>query len=72
MTDQRLVTWAQLKRDYGCPFSRTHAVGRLMPRGEFPMFIRLGQARVVWRLSEYLAWVDARAAATQVPPLDSE
>ena len=71
MTDQRLVTWAQLKRDYGCPFSRTH-VYRLIRDGKFPMFIRLGQARVVWRLSAYLKWVDDCAAATQVPPLDSE
>ena len=71
MTDQRLVTWAQLKRDYGCPFSRTHAY-RLIRDGKFPMFIRLGQARVVWRLSAYLKWVEDREAATQVPPLDSE
>ena len=71
MNDQRLVTWIELKRDYGCPFSRTH-VYRLISNGEFPPFIRLGQARVVWRLREYLKWVDDREAATQVPAPDSE
>ena len=67
----KLVTWTELKRDVGIPFSRTH-VYRLMQCGEFPLFIKLGQARVVWRLPEILEWIAVRAAATQVPTSDSE
>ena len=71
MQTSKLVTWKQLKDELGIPFSRTH-VYRLISEGKFPTFIRLGQARVVWRLQEILDWIEQRAKDTLVPAPDSD
>jgi len=41
------------------PYSKMH-LNRLEKRGEFPPRIRLGARRVVWKLSEVMAWLDAK------------
>ena len=34
--DLALVTYAQLKSDFGIPYGRTHLFQRLIPEGKFP------------------------------------
>jgi prophage regulatory protein len=41
------------------PYSKMH-IDRLEKEGRFPKRIRLGENRVVWRLSEVMAWLDAK------------
>ncbi len=41
------------------PYSKMH-IDRLEKRGEFPKRIRLGAGRIVWRMSEIVAWLDAK------------
>lgn len=41
------------------PFSKTH-IDRLEKAGQFPARIHLGPGRVIWRLSEVLAWIEAK------------
>lgn len=48
------------------PYSDMH-IARLEKAGRFPRRIRLGPARVGWRLSEVVAWIDARAAERDAP-----
>jgi predicted DNA-binding transcriptional regulator AlpA len=43
------------------PYTNMH-LHRLEKAGKFPKRIRLGPGRVVWNLSEVLAWVEARRA----------
>jgi predicted DNA-binding transcriptional regulator AlpA len=49
MTDEssRLVTWAQLREQYGVPLSLDTA-RRLWRAGKFPVPARLGGHRLVW------------------------
>lgn len=58
-TKKRLVTWRQLKEEYGIPFSRQHW-DRLEAAGEVPSRIRLGKCRVVWVVIEIEEWIDTR------------
>ena len=44
------------------PFSRMH-IDRLEKAGEFPRRIHIGQAQVVWKMSEILAWIEAKRMA---------
>ncbi len=45
------------------PYSRMH-IDRLEKRGEFPARVRIGPARVAWKLSEVLAWADSKRRPT--------
>jgi len=46
------------------PYTNVH-LHRLEKAGRFPKRIRLGPARVVWRLDEVLKWVEARCAESR-------
>ena len=61
---ERLLTWPQLA--LLIPYSRQH-VGRLEARGAFPRRLQIGAARVAWRESEALAWLDERARGALRP-----
>jgi predicted DNA-binding transcriptional regulator AlpA len=41
------------------PYSKVH-LNRLEARGDFPKRIKLGAGRVVWKLSEIMAWLEAK------------
>lgn len=41
------------------PYSKMH-IDRLEKAGHFPKRIKLGTGRVVWLMSEVLAWLDAK------------
>ena len=45
------------------PYTRQH-IHRLEKAGQFHRRIHLGPNRVVWRLSELTAWLDARQQAS--------
>lgn len=44
------------------PYSKVH-LNRLEAAGGFPRRIKIGPGRVVWKLSEVMAWLDAKRAA---------
>ena len=56
-TMERLLTWPELAKII--PYHRVH-VNRLENAGGFPLRLRLGAKRVVWRKSDIQAWIDSR------------
>jgi prophage regulatory protein len=43
----RLLTWKQLKEDFGLPYSREH-VRRLEAANEFPRRVKLSAQKIAW------------------------
>ena len=57
----RLLSWKQLKEEFGISFSREH-LWRLEAAGKFPRRIYLSPQKVAWFENEILAWLAERAA----------
>ena len=60
----RIITKKELRAIV--PYSPQHIL-RLETTGKFPRRIRIGERRVGWRLSDVLAWIEARAADATAP-----
>ena len=58
---RRLVTYKQLKSDYGVPWHPVH-VNRLVNQGKFPGFIRIGRDRL-WDRAEVEQFLSEKFAA---------
>jgi prophage regulatory protein len=68
--EKLLVDFREL-RVLGIPYTREH-VTRLCRQGRFPKPIRLGgddqSCKAFWRYADIVAWIDARAEATDKLP----
>ena len=51
-------------------YSKVHLY-RMERRGDFPRRLKLGPNRVVWKLSEILAWVERKRAASATVGTDA-
>lgn len=57
------VTWEELKNVYKLPYERQHVIERMVLKGQFPKFSKLGEglkARIALRLCEYKRWAFTR------------
>jgi predicted DNA-binding transcriptional regulator AlpA len=57
--NRRFVAFAQLKSEYGIPYSRVW-VGELVRRGQFPAPFKISANRVMWDEEQILSWKDTR------------
>lgn len=56
----RLLSWKQLKEQFGISFSREH-LWRLEAAGKFPRRLYLSPQKIAWFEDEVLAWLHDRA-----------
>lgn len=57
MSNTRIVTFKELKSEFGIPWCRQH-IWRLEKAGLFPLRKRLGNRRVVWIVIEIVEWLN--------------
>jgi predicted DNA-binding transcriptional regulator AlpA len=62
----RLVTWAQLREQYGVPLSLDSA-RRLWRAGNFPEPRRIGGHRLVWNLADVEHFIRSLVPADKAP-----
>jgi prophage regulatory protein len=55
----RVVTFPELKPNYGIGYCRIH-LNRLVKAGEFPAPIQLSPNRIGWRQSDIEGWLESR------------
>jgi predicted DNA-binding transcriptional regulator AlpA len=63
--EHTLVTRAQLRSEFGVPYSRVH-IWRLARDGKFPKPLYLSERCPCWRRSDVILWINARAAESAV------
>jgi prophage regulatory protein len=57
----RLLTYKNLERDKGVPYTRRH-IERLIGDRQFPAPVRIGPRRIAFIEAEIDAWIEQRAA----------